>query len=318
MLKKEIDFVSKNKLYVNISIIMMIISLCLFGMKGLNLGTDFAGGILIELEIENSTKDDINVIRQIFNEKYDGKAIVQTSNNNQYIIKFSPKLDENGSYNINGIMNDSASLIKHSFAKGKILRCESVGPQVTKKLILDSIYSLIIAILAMGIYLWIRFNFIFGVATIFALIHDLILVLGFYVVTRIEFDISSIAVLLTVIGYSINDSVIIYDRIRENFFKERKNIQEKDSADVEILYKIINSSINTTLSRTILTVCAILITNLVLIIFGGSVLQRFSIVMFFGILVGTYSSIYISAPILIILSKFLTNERRLKSLYFMK
>ena len=120
------------------------------------------------------------------------------------------------------------------------------------------------------------------------------------------------------IGYSINDSVIIYDRIRENFFKERKNIQEKDSADVEILYKIINSSINTTLSRTILTVCAILITNLVLIIFGGSVLQGFSIVMFFGILVGTYSSIYISAPILIILSKFLTNERRLKSLYFMK
>ena len=171
-------------------------------------------------------------------------------------------------------------------------RIDYVGPKVGGELIKGGVIALLLSFASIMGYIWIRFEWQYGIGGIVALIHDVWLTIGFFSLTQLDFDLSSVAAILTIIGYSINDSVVIYDRIRENLRKYKKMA----------ISELLNLSINETLSRTILTVSTVLVAVLTLILVGGEVIKSFSLSTFFGILIGTYSSIYISAPILIFLN----------------
>jgi preprotein translocase subunit SecF len=204
----------------------------------------------------------------------------------QVMIRLKPQGDEN--------QNQVATTVRTTLDAGygapiEYLRTDYVGPQVGGELIRGSFMALSLAMLAMACYLWFRFEWQYGAGGILALIHDAILTVGFYSVTQIEFNLTSVAAVLTVIGYSINDSVVIYDRIRENLRKYK----------VKPVGEVLNLACNETLARTFLTGGTVIMALLGLLIFGGDVLFGFSAAMIFGVVVGTYSSIYVSATILI-------------------
>lgn len=208
---------------------------------------------------------------------------IQNVDNSAFLIKM-PLVNQEQNFLVKNIQQT----LQENFTQIQYRKIDYVGPQVGSELILKGLLALILSFVAIMIYITIRFDWQFGIGGIFALLHDAIVVLGFFAITGLEFNLTSIACILTVIGYSINDSVVIYDRIRENLKKHPKiNLND-----------LINTSINSTLSRTILTASTTLISLLALIIYGGDVLFSFSVATFFGIALGTYSSIYISAPIL--------------------
>jgi preprotein translocase subunit SecF len=272
---------SIHKIALMLSIIFMIGSLILVFTKGLNYGIDFAGGILIEARIDENP--DISKIREVLSSKINDIHI-QESGENDVQIRVS-KASQDQDKLIKKIQN----ILEENFTKVEYRKIDFVGPQVGSELILKGFLALFLSFIFIMIYIWIRFDWQFGLGGIFALLHDAIVTLGFFSITGLEFNLTSIASILTIIGYSINDSVVIYDRIRENL----RNYQKMD------LQLLINSSTNSTLSRTILTASTTLISLLALILFGGEALFSFSVATFFGIALGTYSSIYISAPILL-------------------
>jgi preprotein translocase subunit SecF len=187
------------------------------------------------------------------------------------------------------IVQKIKTVLNDNFSNPEYRKVDFVGPQIGKELISKGITALIFSFVAIMIYIWIRFDWQFGVGAIIAVIHDAILMFGLFACTGLEFNSTSIAAILAIIGYSINDSVVIYDRVRENLQKFKKtNIKD-----------VVNLSLNSTLSRTILTSGATLLSLLALILFGGEALKGFSISVFFGVVIGTYSSIYISTPILL-------------------
>ncbi len=259
----------------------MIGSLILVFTKGLNYGIDFAGGVLIEVRIDENP--DISKIREVLSNKIDDIHI-QESGENDVQIRVS-KASQDQDKLIKKIQN----ILEENFTKVEYRKIDFVGPQVGSELIFKGFLALFLSFIFIMIYIWIRFDWQFGLGGIFALLHDAIVTLGFFSITGLEFNLTSIASILTIIGYSINDSVVIYDRIRENL----RNYKKMD------LIILINSSTNSTLSRTILTASTTLISLLALIFFGGEALFSFSVATFFGIALGTYSSIYISAPILL-------------------
>ena len=276
----QINFMNYRKLAIYFSIISMLFSLILVFFKGLNLGIDFAGGILIEVELPSN--NNINDLRNVLSSKFSDVQI-QNVDNSAFLIKM-PLVNQEQNFLVKNIQQT----LQENFTQIQYRKIDYVGPQVGSELILKGLLALILSFVAIMIYITIRFDWQFGIGGIFALLHDAIVVLGFFAITGLEFNLTSIACILTVIGYSINDSVVIYDRIRENLKKHPKiNLND-----------LINTSINSTLSRTILTASTTLISLLALIIYGGDVLFSFSVATFFGIALGTYSSIYISAPIL--------------------
>ena len=277
----KVDFMSIHKIALMLSIIFMIGSLILVFTKGLNYGIDFAGGILIEARIDENP--DISKIREVLSSKINDIHI-QESGENDVQIRVS-KASQDQDKLIKKIQN----ILEENFTKVEYRKIDFVGPQVGSELILKGFLALFLSFIFIMIYIWIRFDWQFGLGGIFALLHDSIVTLGFFSITGLEFNLTSIASILTIIGYSINDSVVIYDRIRENL----RNYKKMD------LQLLINSSTNSTLSRTILTASTTLISLLALIFFGGEALFSFSVATFFGIALGTYSSIYISAPILL-------------------
>lgn len=270
-----------HKIALAASIVGIVLSLALVFTKGLNFGIDFAGGILIEAKIEDDV--DVAKVRDLFLDKIKDVQI-QNIDGGNLLIRVA-KSDEEQSVVVKKIQE----ILGQNFSKIEYRKVDYVGPQVGSELIMKGFMALLLSFAFIMIYIWARFDWQFGVGGIFALLHDAVLTLGFYSVTGLEFNLTSIAAILTVIGYSINDSVVIYDRIRENLRRYKK----MDLAD------LINSSANSTLSRTMLTSGITLISILALILFGGDVLYSFSVASFFGIVVGTYSSVYISAPILI-------------------
>jgi preprotein translocase subunit SecF len=272
---------SIHKIALGLSIIFMIASLALVFTKGLNYGIDFAGGILIEVRIDENS--DIAKIREVLSNKIDDIHI-QESGENDVQIRVS-KASQDQDKLIKKIQN----IFEENFTKVEYRKIDFVGPQVGSELIFKGFLALFLSFIFIMIYIWIRFDWQFGLGGIFALIHDAVVTLGFFSITGLEFNLTSIASILTIVGYSINDSVVIYDRIRENL----RNYKKMD------LKLLINSSTNSTLSRTILTASTTLISLLALILFGGEALFSFSVATFFGIALGTYSSIYISAPILL-------------------
>ncbi len=276
----QINFMNYRKLAIYFSIISMLFSLILVFFKGLNLGIDFSGGILIEVELPSN--NNINDLRNVLSSKFSDVQI-QNVDNSSFLIKM-PLVNQEQNFLVKNIQQT----LQENFTQIQYRKIDYVGPQVGSELILKGLLALILSFVAIMIYITIRFDWQFGIGGIFALLHDAIVVLGFFAITGLEFNLTSIACILTVIGYSINDSVVIYDRIRENLKKHPKiNLND-----------LINTSINSTLSRTILTASTTLISLLALIIYGGDVLFSFSVATFFGIALGTYSSIYISAPIL--------------------
>lgn len=286
-----------HKLAFSISFIFSVISIIIVLTRGLNLGIDFAGGILIEVKFQQPTE--LTQVREILNKPEIGEVSLQNFDAQNFMIKVSR--------NNNGDQNETIKNIKNilnaNFSNVEYRKVDFVGPQIGSKLIANGIFSLLFSFVFIMIYIWIRFDWQFGVGAILALTHDTIMMLGLFSITGLEFNSTSIAAILTIIGYSINDSVVIYDRIRDNLRKfKHTNLSE-----------LLNLSINATLSRTVLTSGTTLVSLLALIIFGGDILKSFSIASFIGILIGTYSSIYISAPVLLYMDPRKESKRHPKS-----
>ncbi len=295
------DFVGKRNIAFCFSIIVTIAAIAGFFTKGLNLSIDFAGGFAIEVS-QIELEDARDVMSKL---EYKGVTVQQQSAINGeslILIRMQPKNANSYQKEIEEIKNAIKTAINTKKTLNNIndyeddllfQRIDYVGPKVGKDFVQNALQAMIIALLVMMAYTWFRFEWQFGIGVMLALLHDAIATLGFYVISGYEFDLTSIAAILTIIGYSINDSVVIYDRIREN----SKKMKGKKMHD------IINLSINETLSRTLMTVATTLLVCAILAGFGGNSLRGFSVATFFGIAFGTYSSIYLSAPILILLQK---------------
>lgn len=288
--KINIDFIRLRKLNYVVSILLIIFSIASLLIFKLNLSTSFIGGINLEIKI--SPLQQLGSIRSALNNADLGKLSIHNFGaEDVFSIKIANKSQDNNSIGL--ITNKVKSILETQLnCKVALRKTSFIGPQVSSYLVKSSIKALALALVGIAIYVWIRFKWQFGVGILVAIMHDAILSLGFMSISGLEFDLSSVAALLTVIGYSVNDSVIIYDRIRENM--------NKNNSSSKPIEDIINISISATLSRTILTVFTTLLANLALILFGGAAIKSFSILVFIGIIVGTYSSIFVSAPILML------------------
>lgn len=278
------DFMRVKNLNYALSVFLFILSLVWIGIYKFNFGIDFAGGISMELRI-NQTPD-LAKMRMILNELNIGEIALQNFGSDKDIsIRAGISSEENLMHNIELIK----SALKQNFPyEIEYRKVDFVGPQVGNQMIQSGIMAMLLSFLSIMVYIWIRFEWQFGIGVLAALIHDAVLSLGFLSVTKLDFNLSTIAAILTIIGYSVNDTVVIYDRIRENLRKYNK----------KTIGTIINMSVNETLSRTTITVFTTLLANLALILYGGEAIKSFSVLVFFGILIGTYSSIFISAPII--------------------
>ncbi|WP_419538033.1 protein translocase subunit SecF [Orientia tsutsugamushi] len=288
--KININFVRLRKINYIVSILLIIFSIASLLIFKLNLSTSFIGGINLEIKI--SPLQQLGSIRSALNNADLGKLSIHNFGaEDVFSIKIANKSQDNNSIGL--ITNKVKSILETQLnCKVTLRKTSFIGPQVSSYLVKSSIKALALALVGIAIYVWIRFKWQFGVGILVAIMHDAILSLGFMSISGLEFDLSSVAALLTVIGYSVNDSVIIYDRIRENM--------NKNNSSSKPIEDIINISISATLSRTILTVFTTLLANLALILFGGAAIKSFSILVFIGIIVGTYSSIFVSAPILML------------------
>ena len=281
---REINFNKFYKVFNTASTLLVLISLLFLIFKGLNYGIDFKGGTLIELRIDNKNLK-ISDIRSSINSLNLGDVSVkQFGTETDYLIKFEKKLDK--SYTLEQIKKDIKKIISEEV---DFRRIENVGPKISSELLMSSLIAISLSLAAMLIYVWIRFEWQFSLGAILALFHDVILTLGVFSLFSIEVNLSIVAAVLTIVGYSMNDTVVIYDRVRENL---------KKLPDVKI-FELTNISINETLSRTIITSATTLLALFSIFIFGGEILKGFSLAMILGVIFGTYSSIYIANPILV-------------------
>ena len=266
-----------------LSISLVTISLLLLIFKGLNFGIDFKGGTLIELR-SNDQKITTASLRDNLSQMNLGDVSVKNfGNKTDFLIKF-----ENNS-NKNVIEEIKLSLDKSFGNNFSFRRVEKVGPKVSSELLKSGVIAISVALTLMLIYIWIRFEWQFSLGAILALFHDVIVTLGLFSLLGLEINLSIVAAVLTIVGYSMNDTVVIYDRVRENLRKY---------SDIKI-FELTNTSINETLSRTLITSITTLLALLSIFFFGGEILKGFSLAMIFGVIFGTYSSIYIANPILV-------------------
>jgi len=266
-----------------LSISLVLVSLILLTFKGLNFGIDFKGGTLIELR---STESKINVssLRDNLNTMNLGDISVKNfGNETDFLIKFENNANKN-------IIDEIRVNLENSFGNNfDFRRVENVGPKVSSELLRSGIIAISVALMLMLIYIWIRFEWQFSLGAILALFHDVIVTLGLFSILGLEINLSIIAAVLTIVGYSMNDTVVIFDRVRENLRKY---------SDIKI-YDLTNISINETLSRTLITSITTLLALLSIFFFGGEILKGFSLAMIFGVVFGTYSSIYIANTVLV-------------------
>lgn len=278
------DFMHFKKISYTVSILLSIISIIWIGVYKFNFGIDFAGGIIIETRVDQLP--DLPKIREVLGNLKIGEVVIQNFGSQYDLsIRVGSNNEDTLMQNIDLIKSTLTNSFPYVFEYRKV---DFVGPQIGGQLIKSGVMALVLAFLSIMVYTWIRFEWYFGLGILIALLHDAILSLGFMSIMKLDFNLSSIAAILTIIGYSVNDSVVIYDRIRENLRKLPK----------KAMPQIINLSINETLSRTTMTVTTTLLANLALVIYGGEAIYSFSVLVFFGIIAGTYSSIFISAPIL--------------------
>ena len=280
---KQINFVSKFKNANIFSIVLFVLSIIFIYFKGLNYGIDFKGGTLIELRTDKSVeassiRDSLNSMSlgDINVKKFgkDGDYLIKVEQKNSNNSDLIPKIKEKLSNNLNTDVD--------------FRRVENVGPEVSSELLESSVIAITLALAAMLFYIWVRFEWQFSLGSIIALFHDVVITLGIFSVLALEINLSIIAAVLTIVGYSMNDTVVIYDRIRENLFKYTK-ISISD---------VSNLSINETLTRTIITSVTTLLALFSIYILGGEILRGFSFAMILGVIIGTYSSIFVASPIL--------------------
>ena len=279
-----INFNKFYKLFNIISLVLVIASILLLFFKGLNFGVDFKGGTLIELRT-NDKQVNITTLRDSFNNMNLGDVnIKKFGNDDDYLIKIEKKDTTNNL--IETIKKDLSLSIGDTF---NFRRVENVGPKVSSELLKSGIIAIALSLAAMLFYIWIRFEWQFSLGAILALFHDVIITLGLFSLFNLEINLSIVAAVLTIVGYSMNDTVVIFDRVRENLRK---------FSDIKI-NELTNISINETLSRTIITSVTTLLALVSIYLFGGEILKGFSLAMIMGVVFGTYSSIYIANPILV-------------------
>ena len=284
----KISFVENRKKFYILSLFFAIISIFSLWIKELNFGIDFKGGLLVEIKHENNIE--LEILRNNIAELNYGDFTLQKldNSNDNFLIKIELSSDMKGNQEI--LIAKLKEKIKNNF-EGKVdyRRIEYVGPTVSKELIMTGIIAILIAIFSMLIYIWFRFELPFAIGAVLALVHDTILTIGMFSITSLEFNLSTVAAILLIIGYSMNDTVVVYDRVRENL----KKFKKLDT------FSLLNKSINETLSRTINTTATTILALLALFIFGGNIIKDFSLAMIWGIVIGTYSSILIATPILL-------------------
>ena len=279
----DIKFMKIKKLTLIISSILFFLSLASVFFKGLNLGIDFTGGSLIEARFKENI--DLSNLRIQMNKLDLGEIQLQTiGSENDIVIRAQEKKSNENK------QTETIQIIKNSLSDKSIeyRRTEFVGPKVGGELVNAGIIAVIFSLFGILIYIWLRFQWNFALGAIIALIHDVILTLGFFSIFQFEFNLATVAAVLTIAGYSINDTVVIYDRIRESMRKYKQISFDE----------VINISLNGTLSRTLMTSLTTLMALLALFIFGGIVISSFIIALIWGVLIGTYSSLYVASPIL--------------------
>jgi preprotein translocase SecF subunit len=274
-----------------LSIILTFASTGLLVTRGLNLGIDFTGGIL--MEIHTGEVEDLGKLREMLGNQGFGEISLQNIGDVKSGLDIMIRIQVSETDDQSVAINKVKSLLSQHIASTVDYRkIDYVGPTVGNELIRSGVLAVLLAFACIMLYVWFRFEWQYGVGAILALVHDSIMIMGFFSLTRLEFGLTAIAAILTIVGYSINDSVVIYDRIRENMRRFKKMS----------IFDLLNMGINDTLSRTVLTATTTLLAAIALLIFGGEVIRSFSAAMVFGVIIGTYSSIYISAPMLIYLN----------------
>ena len=278
----KFNFSSKFRLANTFSLVIFFVSVIFIIFKGLNYGIDFKGGTLIELRTDNT---DASTIRNLLDNMNLGDVNVKNfGQDGDYLIKVEQKVND-GNNIIPKIKENLSDNLKTEI---NFRRVESVGPKVSSELLESGIIAISLSLAAMLFYIWIRFEWQFSIGSIIALFHDVVITLGIFSILSLEINLSIIAAVLTIVGYSMNDTVVIYDRIRENLNKyNRLNISE-----------IADLSINDTLARTIITSVTTLLALLSIFILGGEILRGFSFAMILGVVIGTYSSIFVASPML--------------------
>ena len=293
---KEIEFFSFSNLLSYISLGAILVSITLFFILGLNYGIDFRGGTMFM--VSSSEKIKVSDVRNTLSGSNLGDVSISqatnpletlsagtlTSTDNIFIIKVEKTEGQN-------IETKVKALLLNKVPDIKFLQIESVGSKVSSELVRNGMLAVLFAVISVLVYIWLRFEWQFALGAVFALIHDVILTIGVFSILRYEFNLSIIAALLTIIGYSLNDTVVVFDRVRENL----RNFKSLP------LLKVLNMSINNTLSRTIMTSVTTLLALFALYFLGGDVIRGFTFAMIWGVLVGTYSSIFVAAKILLIL-----------------
>lgn len=279
-----INFNKFYKSFTIVSTLLVAISIILLSFKGLNFGIDFKGGTLIELRTQDN-QTNVATLRGVFSKMNLGDVnIKKFGQDSDYLIKIEKK--DTSSNIIELIKEDLINSIGENFT---FRRVENVGPKVSSELLKSGITAILLSLAAMLFYIWIRFEWQFSLGAIIALFHDVLITLGLFSLLNLEINLSIVAAVLTIVGYSMNDTVVIFDRVRENLRKY---------SDIKI-FDLTNKSINETLSRTLITSITTLLALVSIYLFGGEILKGFSLAMIFGVIFGTYSSIYIANPILV-------------------
>ena len=275
------DFMKLKNYFIYLSIFLIVISVFLLSFRGLNLGIDFKGGTLVEVTTKNS---DIGELRSVLSPHFNDVSLQEFGNSQTIIIRLQNNSNEESIETINKVkdlINDKVEEFRRS---------EFVGPTISSELLWKGLQAISFALIAILFYIWLRFEWQFGFGAVVALTHDVLFTLGVLSLLKIDFSLASIAAILTICGYSINDSVVVYDRIRENLRKYKK-------LDMKELFNI---SINNTLSRTVMTSLTTLIALFSLYFLGGEVIRPFAFAMVIGVIIGTYSSIFIAVPTLLL------------------
>ena len=282
----NIDFMRWRNLALILSILVTIASLTLVGIRGLNLGVDFLGGQMIRVTFERQI--DVEQLRGDVGSLNLGEAGIQQSGGPRSFQIRLPK-PEGGEAAVNRAASQVRAMLTQKYPGSRVDSVETVSGKVSEELAWDGGLSITLAMLGIAIYIWFRFEWQFGVGALVTLFHDVAMTLGFFSLTQLQVDLNVVAAILTIVGYSLNDTVVIYDRIRENLRKYRKMA----------IVPLLNLSLNETLSRTMVTSLSILLALGMLLLLGPDVIFGLTIAIFIGIFVGTYSSIYISSPVLV-------------------
>ncbi|MBK1668360.1 protein translocase subunit SecF [Rhodovibrio sodomensis] len=285
-IEPRFDFAGKRRITLGVSTVLMVLSIIAVGVLGLNLGVDFRGGIVMEIQTKAETAD-VQAIRSEMNDLGLGDVTIQRFGEPN-VVRLQVQEQEGGAQAQQAAIERIRNALDARVAQWR--RVEFVGPAVGEELKQAGMMATGLALLAMALYIWFRFEWQFAAAGLSALVHDLVLTLGFFAVTQLEFNLGTVAAVLTIAGYSINDTVVIFDRVREILRKYKR----------KAMPELINLSLNSTLTRTLLTSGTTLIALFALAIFGGTVIRSFTWALIFGVAVGTYSSVGFGTPLLML------------------